>query len=140
MGRGKLGQGHYHCGGAADIIRIVERIKAPQQPHTQKGKKMNFLSGIRCNGFPERGSYLANLPVIRCLHGLGALQFLKPVTFFVGENGTGKSTLLEAITVSCGFNPEGGTRDFPFASKDSHSELYRYLTTIKRSYPKDGFF
>lgn len=101
---------------------------------------MNFLSGIRLNDFPERGSYLADLPVVRCLHGLGELPFLKPVTFFAGENGTGKSTLLEAIAVSCGFNPEGGSKDFSFATKDSHSELYRYLTTIKRVYPKDGFF
>lgn len=100
---------------------------------------MNYLSGIRLNGFPY-ASYLAELPVVRYLHTLDELCFQKPVTFFVGENGTGKSTLLEAIAIALGFNPEGGSRDFAFSTKASHSELYKYLTTIKSAYPKDGFF
>lgn len=101
---------------------------------------MNYLSGIRLNGFPEASSYLADLPVVRYLQTLDELSFQKPVTFFVGENGTGKSTLLEAIAVALGFNAEGGSRDFSFSTKASHSELYQYLTTIKTGYPKDGFF
>jgi predicted ATPase len=63
------------------------------------------------------------------------------VTFLVGENGSGKSTLLEAIAVSCGFNAEGGTKNFRFGTRTSHSELHEYLRIakgIKR--PKDGFF
>lgn len=56
---------------------------------------MNYLTGIRLNGFPEQSSYLANLPVVKYLQSLEELAFEKPVTFFVGENGTGKSTLLE---------------------------------------------
>ena len=51
------------------------------------------------------------------------LRFDRPVTFLVGENGSGKSTLLEAIAVACGFNPEGGTRNFRFATRETHSEL-----------------
>lgn len=63
------------------------------------------------------------------------------VTFIVGENGTGKSTLLEAIAVAWGFNPEGGTRNFRFSTRASHSSLHQYLRLVK-SYrrPKDGFF
>jgi predicted ATPase len=34
-------------------------------------------------------------------------RFDKPVTFIIGENGTGKSTLLEAIAIRAGFNAEG---------------------------------
>lgn len=101
---------------------------------------MNFLSGIKLNGFPEQTSYLSNLPVVRYLRTIDELDFLKPVTFFVGENGTGKSTLLEAIAVALGFNPEGGSKDFFFSTKASHSDLHQYLTTIKTGYPKDGFF
>jgi predicted ATPase len=42
------------------------------------------------------------------------LTFSNPVTVIVGENGTGKSTLLEAIATACGFNPEGGSADHRF--------------------------
>lgn len=55
----------------------------------------------------------------------------KPVTYFVGENGSGKSTLLEAIAVSCGFNPEGGSRNYNFSTYDSHSELCNAMTLGK---------
>lgn len=106
----------------------------------EREKKMNYVSAIRMNGFPEESSYLADLPVVQHLYALGELPFQKPVTFFIGENGTGKSTLLEAIAIALGFNPEGGSRDFNFSTKASHSELYQYLTTIKTDYPQDGFF
>ncbi len=69
-----------------------------------------------------------------------ALTFNKPVTFFVGENGTGKSTLIEAIAVAMGFNAEGGSRDFFFDTKNTHSDLYKYLQIIKFIRPYDGFF
>lgn len=70
---------------------------------------------------------------------MGSLNLEKPVTFFVGENGTGKSTLIEAIAVAMGFNGEGGSRDFFFSTQDTHSELCDYLTISKSVWPKDGF-
>lgn len=86
-------------------------------------------------------SYLRNLAVIKSLRSMGRLEFTRPVTFFVGENGIGKSTLIEAIAVHQGFNPEGGTVNFNFSTEDSHSELYRYLRVAKGvSARKDGFF
>jgi len=54
------------------------------------------------------------------IKGLDSLQFHPDVTFFVGENGTGKSTLIEAIAVSLGFNPEGGTKQSQFATNRTH--------------------
>ena len=68
------------------------------------------------------------------------LEFLSRVTFFVGENGTGKSTLLEAIAVAYGFNPEGGSKNYRFATSESHSGLWENLTLVKHRFPKDGFF
>lgn len=50
-------------------------------------------------------SYLSILPAIRYLIDNKSLSITNNVIFFVGENGTGKSTLLEAIAVAYGFNP-----------------------------------
>ncbi len=78
------------------------------------------------------------LPAIR---NLSELKFHPKVTFIVGENGTGKSTILEAIAVAYGFNPEGGTKNFNFSSRDTHSELYDYIKLAKGvKKAKDGFF
>lgn len=79
-----------------------------------------------------------------CLHAIRDLDVLEPhpqVTFFVGENGSGKSTLLEAIAVALGFNAEGGSRNFRFDTRPSHSELHAHLR-IAKGYkrPRDGFF
>ncbi len=84
--------------------------------------------------------YFAALPAVRHLIRCKSLSFPAPVTFFVGENGTGKSTLLEAIAVAYGFNPEGGSKNFSFSTADSHSGLWQYLTLIKEQFAKDGFF
>ena len=85
-------------------------------------------------------SYLNGLPAVRFLQEGGRLDCTAPVTFLVGENGTGKSTLLEAIAVACGFNAEGGTRNFNFSTRATHSLLGEYLTVSRSRYPKDGFF
>ena len=78
------------------------------------------------------------LPAIRSFEHID----LHPkVTFFVGENGSGKSTLLEAIAVSLGFNAEGGSKNFRFGTRRSHSELHAYLRIAKGiERPRDGFF
>ncbi len=82
--------------------------------------------------------YLNNIPAIAALK---KLRLDKAVTFLVGENGSGKSTLLEAVAVCFGFNAEGGTRNFNFSSRNTHSGLYRYLTLVKEPVmAKDGFF
>lgn len=82
--------------------------------------------------------YLAE---IRALHSLEKLEFSRNVTFFVGENGTGKSTLLEGIAVAYGFNAEGGTKNYSFSTYDSHSQLYHAIR-ITRGFrkPKASYF
>lgn len=101
---------------------------------------MNYISSVRLSSPVADNSYLQELPVVRQLAQRGGLSFTRSVTFLIGENGTGKSTLLEAIAVASGFNAEGGTRNFTFSTASTHSDLYRHLTISKRSYPKDGFF
>jgi predicted ATPase len=78
------------------------------------------------------------LPVVRTLH---AIDLHPKVTFLVGENGSGKSTLLEAIAVAMEFNPEGGSRNFNFGTRASHSQLHEFLR-IAKGYRRhrDGFF
>lgn len=80
-------------------------------------------------------SYVRDIPAIG---GLNELRFTKPVTFFAGENGSGKSTLLEALAVAAGFNPEGGTKNYSFSTRDSHSELCGALRLI-RSWRRPGW-
>lgn len=50
--------------------------------------------------------YPLNLALVRNC-GLD-LRFEAPVTILVGENGSGKSTVLEAIAAACGFDDKGG--------------------------------
>lgn len=88
----------------------------------------------------DNNSYLCSLPVIKYLANIKHLSLSSNVTFFVGENGTGKSTLLEAIAVAYGFNAEGGSRNFTFSTNETHSELYEHITLVKRGFAKDGFF
>ena len=100
-----------------------------------------YVRGIRISRKLPQDSYLYRLPAVRCLQEPNELTLRKRVTFFVGENGVGKSTLMEAIAISMGFNPEGGTINFRFATADSHSDLYRYLTVVKGALRRrDGFF
>lgn len=73
----------------------------------------------------QKESYLRRIPALNNVH---QVVFKNPVTCFSGENGTGKSTLLEGIAVAYGFNPEGGTRNYRFSTYDSHSELWDAIT------------
>ena len=44
---------------------------------------------------------------------------------------TGKSTLIEAIAVVAGFNAEGGSKNFNFATRRSESELHGVLRPVR---------
>ncbi|MCM3291095.1 AAA family ATPase [Paenibacillus sp. MER 180] len=93
---------------------------------------------LLCEQVPSFHEYPFALAAIR---PFTQLSFRKPVTFIVGENGTGKSTLLEGMAIAWGFNPEGGSLNFSFETSATHSVLHRYLRLsrgIQR--PRDGFF
>ena len=99
-----------------------------------------YLQGIilKREEIKEPDSYPFNIPALR---NFDSLAFHPDVTFFIGENATGKSTLVEAIAVAMGFNAEGGTKGSTFSTQDTHSLLHRYLK-LMRSYkrPTDGYF
>lgn len=90
----------------------------------------HYLSHLRLqpDDIPSFDRYPFFLPAVS---GLDTLEFHPKVTFLIGDNGVGKSTLIEALAVSLGFNAEGGTRSFRFGARASHSELYRYIRVAK---------
>lgn len=87
---------------------------------------------------PSFSEYPFSLPA---LNNLSSLAFHPRVTFFIGENGSGKSTVLEAIAQAVGLNPEGGSRNTTFATKDTHSQLFEYTRLIRgHKRPYDSYF
>lgn len=103
-------------------------------------KETQYIRNIslKRESIPSLNTFPFHLPSIKVLEKLS----LHPnVTYFVGENGMGKSTLLEAIAVAAGFNPEGGSFHFNFSTYNSHSVLDEYIRLIKGvEKPRDGFF
>ncbi|HEX2944541.1 MAG TPA: AAA family ATPase [Clostridia bacterium] len=94
--------------------------------------------GLKKELIPDMSKYPFCLPAVSALDDI---ELHPKVTYFVGENGTGKSTILEAVATAYGFNPEGGSRNFSFSTKESHSDLYRSIKIIKGcKRPRDGYF
>jgi predicted ATPase len=81
--------------------------------------------------------YPFNIDVVK---NFKELKFNSQVTFFIGENGTGKSTLIEAIAVALGMPAEGGTNNFMYETKNTTSELSEYLRIGVYRRPKTKFF
>ncbi len=94
--------------------------------------------GLKRESITDFGKYPFSLPAVRSLNGI---ELHPKVTYFVGENGTGKSTILEAIATAYGFNPEGGSKNYSFSTMDSHSDLHRTIKIVKGCRkPRDGYF
>ena len=86
----------------------------------------------------DASAYPFSIPAVR---ELDLLEFHPDVTFFVGENGSGKSTVLEAIALAMGFGPEGGTRNVRFQTAESVSPLHQHLKLVKSfAKPQDYYF
>lgn len=64
------------------------------------------------------------------------MHFKSRVCFFAGENGTGKSTLLEAIAAHYGFGREGGTRNFSNSSTESNYSIEPLVKALRLSFDK----
>ena len=88
----------------------------------------------------RQNEYYSELPFYKSLQSGLELKFNSPVTFFVGENGCGKSTLIEGLAVALGYNAEGGSKNFNFATRFTTSKLWEELEVGKTGYEQDGFF
>lgn len=99
-----------------------------------------FVKGIKLKRdmVEDFDSYPFNIPLIS---NLNEVIFNKNVTFLVGENGCGKSTIIEALAVCMKLSPEGGSSFLNFESFNSTSELHEYLTIYKSAImPKWKYF
>lgn len=82
--------------------------------------------------------YPFNIPVIQ---NLKELIFKKNVTIFIGDNGVGKSTILEAIAVHKGFNAEGGNKDIIFNGYNEENLLSNYMQSYNTpNHMRTGFY
>lgn len=87
---------------------------------------------------PDFSRHPFNIPAVR---DIARLDFHPGITFFTGENGSGKSTILEAIAIALGHNPEGGSKHARFQTADTGDDLHAHLRLIRSPpVPKDGYF
>jgi predicted ATPase len=98
-----------------------------------------YLRSIRID--PNAAIDLDNYPfTIPAVRDMGVLEPHPDVTFFVGENGAGKSTVLEAIAVALGMPAEGGTRNVHRVQQET-SALHRHMRIVKGwRLPRHSYF
>ena len=84
--------------------------------------------------------YPFNIPAIASLR---SLEISSRMCFFVAENGTGKSTLLEATASHYGFGLEGGNRNFSPTTTASVRSIQPLVNALRLSCTKKtglGFY
>jgi predicted ATPase len=92
---------------------------------------------LHSDNYPSDDLYPFNLPVFK---NLNTIEFGNPVTLFVGENGTGKSTLLEAITKKCGIHIWKDTGRTRAKHSPYEGKLFNYLSIEWAEDPVPGTF
>jgi predicted ATPase len=80
-----------------------------------------FITRLHLDADPP-DSWPFTLAPVRQLRGDG-LRFDRPVTFLVGENGSGKSTIVEAVAYACKISSEGGKAGTKYASTGTSTAL-----------------
>lgn len=87
----------------------------------------------------DRGRWPVTLAPVRQLLDDGL--DLGPVTVLTGENGVGKSTVVEAVAVAFGMNPEGGSTNAMHTTRATESPLSEHLSLVRGAgSAKKGFF
>ena len=92
------------------------------------------------NGYAENDRWPAQVPAVAQLLDEG-LELGEGATLLVGENGTGKSTLVEAVAMAFGLSPEGGSTHARHSTHESESDLWRWIRLERAAgAPRWGFF
>ena len=86
----------------------------------------------------DAGQWPATIPAVSQLLRDG-LE-LVPATVLVGDNGSGKSTIIEALAMAYGINPEGGSAGAQHQTRPSESPLYEALVLQKSAAAHRGYF
>jgi len=124
-------------------MKAPKSNKSSRRPGASGGEpviKRSFLNALRLERdlVPDFEVYPFSIPAIRSME---RLEFHPAVTFFIGENGSGKSTVLEALALKLGFNAEGGSKNFNFATRETHSNLNEFVCLERGvGHATDGFF
>jgi predicted ATPase len=98
----------------------------------------SFIRGVKLNAVDEK-VYPFLIPAVRDIESIDFSS--SQVSFLVGENGSGKSTIIESVAVAAGFNAEGGTKNYNFSSHNTTSDLSNNIALI-RGYRREkyGYF
>lgn len=118
----------------------MQKRREKKLPHID-GPPLDKLT-LYCDGTVNSETYPFSLNIIKNLH---EIEFPTQITFFVGENGTGKSTILEAIALKAGFGAEGGSKNINFKTSDEKTYtgaelLANHITLSWRYISKNGYF
>jgi len=86
-----------------------------------------YLKSIEINseGFPARDHFPFNVKVFQETR---QIDISSPITFFAGENGSGKSALLDAIARRGGFLPWGGSKIHRAHHNPDEAQLANYIS------------
>jgi len=128
-----------HAPMAAVVTRLAQVGRHEQHLRMAKRNKPYLLhASFRPDAEIDFDTYPFNIAAVR---DLDRIAFHPNVTFFVGENGSGKSTVMEGLALALGFGSEGGTKNVQVKTADSTSPLHEVLR-LARGVPKprDGYF
>lgn len=123
--------------------RMVAGMRYPDRAPYVKAVRMaeaGIDAGFGEGRFDGEDGWVLGLPVVKHLRELGELPLPTPVTLLAGDNGMGKSTLLEAIAQLAGCNADGGSRHMRFSGLDDASPLHRAMGLVRRRNPPDAYF
>jgi predicted ATPase len=115
-----------------------------------------FIRSLRLrpavDGDPPRAGYPWELPVVAALARpdrlARGLELNPGVTYLVGENASGKSTLLEALALAAGMNADGGSSNAgppplaPYGGRSLHEQSHgeSFLAVILNRFGPNGLY